>query len=92
MHALTFGLCYRHFVVISQLKFHGEQASASTSPIEKCRHHLHVTALLSAILSAIYFAMVAADEMWLSLIVLCILQAPVFISLPVLSTRMWIYT
>lgn len=76
----------------SQLKFHAEQASASTSQIEKCRRQLHVTALLSAILSAVYFAMVAADELWLALVVLGVLQIPVFISVPVLSTRMWIYT
>ena len=90
--APIFGLCNRDSISISQARFHEEQASASASPIEKCRHHLHVGALLSAILSAVYFAMVVADEMWLSLVVLGVLQIPVFISLPVLSTRMWIYT
>lgn len=79
-------------LIFAQLKFHGDEASASTSPIEKCRLHLHVTALLSAIFSAIYFAMVVAGEMRLALVVLGVLQIPVFISLPVLSTRMWIYT
>lgn len=72
--------------------FHDVQAAASTSPIEKCRRQLHVHALLSAILSAAYFGMVVMDEWWLSTIVLGVLQVPVFISLPVLSTRMWVYT
>lgn len=77
---------------ILQIRFHGEQASAAASPIEHCRRQFHVTAILSAFLSIVYFAMVVGDELRLSTVVLAVLQIPVFISVPILSSRMWIYT
>eukprot|EP00903_Cladosiphon_okamuranus_P009465 g9021.t2 len=77
---------------IVNMMFHVEQASAASSPIEKCRRQLHVTAILVAILSITYFAMVVGGEVWLSLFVLSALQVPVCISVPILATRMWIYT
>lgn len=63
------------------MQFHGEQASALTSPIEQCRHQLHVTAILVDTFSVVYFSLVASDELRLSMYVLGVLQIPVFISI-----------
>lgn len=74
------------------MRFHREQASAAASPIEQCRRELHITAILGASLSTIYFAMVVGGELRLSLFMLGVSQIPAFINIPIVSTRMWIYT
>lgn len=76
----------------SQIAFHKLHASAAASPVEHCRRHLHIASIIADLLSIVFFAMVVGGELRLSLFVLNVVQIPVMISLPVLSTRMWIYT
>lgn len=90
MRPETFARGHRHRT--SQMRFHKQQASAAASPIEQCRLQLHITAMLCGILTMIYCAMVVRDELWLSVFMLGVSQIPTFINIPVISTRMWIYT
>ena len=58
--AILFALGNRHST--SQMRFHGEQASALTSTIQQCRRQLHVTAILVDTFSVVYFSLVAATS------------------------------
>ncbi|CAN0037175.1 unnamed protein product [Ectocarpus sp. 12 AP-2014] len=75
-----------------QIKFHRRLASASTAAAEKCRLQFHRSALAAAVLSGGYFAMVLADDLQRSFLLLGVLQIPVCISSGVSVARMWIYT
>lgn len=75
-----------------QLEFHRLQPSATCIPAERCRRQFHISATAVGALGLVYFALVLGDELWRSLVVLCILQMPVCFSVAISSTRMWIYT
>ena len=77
-----------------QLKFHADQMSASTTPEEHCRKHMHITAIINAVLALVYFLLVLYlddDQLHLSFVVMLLLQATVLVC-GFLTVRMWIYT
>lgn len=76
------------------MKFHNQQLAASVAPAERCRKHMHITAIANAILCIVYFSMILLlddDRFQLSTVVLVVLQITVMIC-GFLTVRMWIYT
>lgn len=68
--------------------------AASIAPTECCRKHMHLTAIMNAIISLVYFSMVLLlddDRLYWSSIVLLVLQITVMVC-GFLTVRMWIYT
>ena len=77
-----------------QLKFHAERMSFSTTPAERCRKQMHITAIINAILALVYFLLVLYlddDQLHLSFVVMLVMQTTVMIC-GFLTVRMWIYT
>lgn len=68
--------------------------AASIAPAERCRKHMHITAIINAILCLLYFSMILLlddDQLHVSAIVLLFLQITVMVC-GFLTVRMWIYT
>jgi len=81
--------------IFEQIEFHARNHAASTTPKEQCRRHMHLAAVIHAVLSLCYFFMVLVledDQLWGSVFLLGgINQFTINIG-GVLTTRMWIYT
>eukprot|EP00903_Cladosiphon_okamuranus_P014086 g13093.t1 len=84
-------LCHAAYQLNRQLRFHAQLLAPWTTCAEQCRRGLHVTSVIVAMLSMIYFAMVLKDELQWSVYVLAVTQFPVNISCSFYATRMWIY-
>ena len=77
---------------IMQLKFHEQQISASSSPVERCRRQLHVQTITAASISIFYCVLVIEDALRWCQAVLAFAEVPAFIGGAVLAGRMWGYT
>lgn len=77
---------------IMQLKFHEQQISASSSPIERCRRQLHIQTVTAASISIFYCVLVIEDALRWCQAVLAFAEVPAFIGGAVMAGRMWGYT
>ncbi|CAN0450077.1 unnamed protein product [Ectocarpus sp. 12 AP-2014] len=87
-------LCQALYQLHLQLKFHAQQFSVSTTPVECCRKNMHVTAVANAVVSLVYFLLVLlVKARWHEISILVVILNQITVSVcGFLTIRMWIYT
>lgn len=94
-HSLHFSYCPPSLLVTLSGQFSHTSMSASASPVQECRRHLHVVTFVHNCIELGYFVVVlvvGGEQLWKSAIILYgLAQFPLAIG-GILTIRMWIYT